>query len=248
MHIRPFRAGRRGAAAGGRARFEGALGLRRTSACACGRTRWTTRERTFTSQTADGPSSGTPRWSWRPSWPELDELWVEPCVDRERASARSSSASSPLVRPRSARAAPRMGRRPERGRLLRADGRPLSPRQPAERVGADTARDGNRAVTRIAVLCDIHGNLPALEAVVRGARRRSRRAGRRRRLGAVSARDAPAAALAARSGAVRARQRRPRARSGRAFREPNRSARSVGRGTAGGGEPAVPAPACRSIS
>ncbi len=45
-------------------------------------------------------------------------------------------------------------------------GATLSPREPPERVGADTSRDGNRAVTRIAVLCDIHGNLPALEAVV----------------------------------------------------------------------------------
>jgi putative phosphoesterase len=33
-------------------------------------------------------------------------------------------------------------------------------------VGADTAGHGDRALTQIAVLCDIHGNLPALEAVV----------------------------------------------------------------------------------
>src|SRR6266540_4964386 len=61
---------------------------------------------------------------------------------------------------------PRVGGGAPRGRLLRADGSAPSRGERAERVGADPSGDGRRALMRVAALYDIHGNLPALEAVL----------------------------------------------------------------------------------
>ena len=69
---------------------------------------------------------------------------------------------------------------------------------------------------RVAALCDVHGNLPALEAVlaeVRVARRRPDRLRRRRRRGPVSRRTASTGSASVEA-VVRPRQRRPRVAAG----------------------------------
>ena len=92
----------------------------------------------------------------------LDDLWVEPGWIGKGVGATLFRAVADRAAALGARSLG-MGRRAACGRVLRTDGRHASPRERAERVGESSSGDGDRAVTRIAVLCDIHGNLPALE-------------------------------------------------------------------------------------